>query len=168
MPYDPPNRQALLKWVNKLTEGNPNPLALCDDYAKCGNRKPKFSEDDEDLVEQFLGRYLVPSKPSIRGLRAAMADERPARNDERSKQGKAPLELPSYLAVLVDAAEIKAKARGPEHGGLTKTRVYKTLGVNDGVVRSLIREKFPRAAEGAQCPRHRARVRSRQVRDTDL
>lgn len=47
-----------------------------------------------------------------------------------------------YLAVLVDVAEIKEKTRLPDPGGLTQAQIVKDLGVNDGVVRALIRERL--------------------------
>jgi hypothetical protein len=46
-----------------------------------------------------------------------------------------------YLSVLVDVEEIRAKTRGPEHGGITQREMSKRLHTTDGVVRALVKGK---------------------------
>lgn len=94
--FDMPGRKCLLEWVNTLTDGALNPLSLRDNYQECGNREPRFLPETDDLVDEFLDRYLVPHSPSIRGLRRTMEALLAARNEERVAEGKAPLKLPSY------------------------------------------------------------------------
>ena len=47
-----------------------------------------------------------------------------------------------YLAVLVDAAEIKEKTRGPDHESYTQRDVARLLGTTDRVVRALMKSKL--------------------------
>jgi hypothetical protein len=46
-----------------------------------------------------------------------------------------------YLSVLVDVDEIRAKTRGPEHGGVTQCEMTELLCTSDGVVHALIKAK---------------------------
>jgi hypothetical protein len=46
-----------------------------------------------------------------------------------------------YLAVLVDVDEIRAKTRGPEHGGVTQCEMTELLCTSDGVVHALMKAK---------------------------
>jgi hypothetical protein len=46
-----------------------------------------------------------------------------------------------YLSVLIDVDEIRAKTRGPEHGGVTQCEMTELLCTSDGVVRALVKAK---------------------------
>ena len=92
--------ETLLVWNKRLKSFGDDPGALIDGRTVgSGNRTPRFTPEEEDLITWALVMvYLQTKKPSARKTWALMEIEGKKRNRERAAEGKPPVSWPSLTA----------------------------------------------------------------------
>lgn len=70
---DLPCAKTLLRWKNKLLKADFNPLVLRKRTDKCGNRTPRLTPEQYDIVARFAPRYAMPTKPTVVELHETMS-----------------------------------------------------------------------------------------------
>jgi putative transposase len=149
-PRTPPGPKCLRGWIKELIAGDMNPLALRNDYRKCGNHDPKIKPDAYAFLWQFARMAATPEKPDATVIwplmKSAIAEEN-RRRLEPEIPGAAKLPqiiVPSYNRLLEEINEIPFFDMLAGQEGIDKAKNY-VRAVNLGlvnIVRPLQRVEF--------------------------
>lgn len=104
----PPSPTMLRKWLRKYEACNFDALVLRDNYGRCGNRQPRLDDEVQQLVKDFAATFADARKPSKALVYSNLVREIKKQNDERLKNGDAPLTLPSRRALDREIAKLDA------------------------------------------------------------
>lgn len=91
---NPPSTSAVYRWTRIYQAQQQDPIALLPRHADKGNRAPRFSDEQIDLIEQAIDEhYLSANKPSIEDTHDWLAQLIRRVNQTGTHQ---PLAVPSY------------------------------------------------------------------------
>ncbi|MET4370799.1 putative transposase [Bradyrhizobium sp. LB12.1] len=97
-------RKRFLEWVKAYLKDGP--LGLVDHYDNCGNRDPRFEDEEYDLLDKYVDRFLSRERPTVVLLFEDMEDECTKLNVERRKAGLVDLRCPSYETLRAEIADL--------------------------------------------------------------